>query len=205
MAGASLRLILASGSPRRSQLLSDNGYSFDVVRPSIDEPEEDENDVPPPQYAEALSYYKARYVANTMDCAGAVVLGADTVVAYGGRIFGKAKDPAEARSILSTLAGTTHEVTTGVTVLRPDTNQRLIGHVVTRVLMRPMPSDVLDRYIESGAWEGKAGAYGIQDRGDAYVERLEGSFTNVVGLPMGLVARMLQQVGYVQEPAEPVS
>ncbi len=194
-------LILASGSPRRFQLLSDNGYDFEVIVPAIDEPAEEAHEVPPAMYAEALSYYKARCVAQMVDATDAVILGADTVVAHAGRIFGKPTDEDDARFILSSLAGTTHEVISGVTVLRPATDQRLIGHEVTRVTMRPMPPEVMDRYIASGAWEGKAGAYGIQDHGDAYVECMEGSFTNVVGLPMSLVGRLLNSVGFTAVPA----
>lgn len=193
-------LILASGSPRRFQLLSDNGYDFEVVVPSIEEPTEEPHDVPPAMYAEALSYYKARCVAQMTDVDDAVILGADTVVAHDGRIFGKPLDADDARFILSSLAGTTHEVITGVTVLRPATDHRLIGHEITRVTMRPMPPEVMDRYIASGAWEGKAGAYGIQDHGDAYVECMAGSFTNVVGLPMNLVGRLLTSVGLAAVP-----
>jgi len=191
------RLILASGSPRRAQLLADNGYQFEVVPPPLEEPDESSPRVPPEQLAEALSYYKARSVANTIRCSDAAILAADTVVAYQSRIFGKPGDAEAARAILSVLAGTTHQVITGVTVLQPASGLRLIGHEVTHVTMRPMSPDVLDQYIASGAWRGKAGAYGIQDHGDAYIERIQGSFTNVVGLPMSLVAKMLQEVGYV--------
>ncbi len=197
------RLILASASPRRAQLLSDNGYRFEVVPPPLAEPDETTHQVPPEQHAEALSYYKARSVAGMPGFADAVILAADTVVAYRDRIFGKPGDADEARSILSVLAGTTHRVITGVTVLHPARGLRLIGHEVTQVTMRPMPPEVLDQYIASGSWQGKAGAYGIQDHGDAYIERIQGSFTNVVGLPMSLVARMLDQAGYVRsEPSQ---
>ncbi|MBN1344287.1 MAG: septum formation protein Maf [Phycisphaerae bacterium] len=194
------RLILASGSPRRAQLMADNGYLFEIIKPALDEPDESGPEVPPAQHAEALSYYKARCVANTYQGPDAIILGADTVVAHDGHIYGKPADADDARAILSTLAGTTHEVITGVTVLRPAADIRFITHEVTHVTMRPMPSDVLERYIASRAWEGKAGAYGIQDHGDAYVERINGSFTNVVGLPMSTVARLLQGAGYVCEP-----
>jgi len=194
------RLILASASPRRARLLADSGYRYEVVAPRLDEPEEAGPNVPPTQCAEALSYYKARCVANEYDAVDAIVLAADTVVAYGGRIYGKPADADDARFILSALAGTTHRVITGVTMLRPAADQRLIRHAVTRVTMRPMSDDVLDAYIASGAWEGKAGAYGIQDHGGAYIDQIDGSFTNVVGLPMRLVARMLEEAGYAAPP-----
>jgi len=198
-------LILASASPRRAQLLADSGYQFEIVQPQLAEPEEYTPQTPPVQHAEALAHYKARCVANICDRPDPIVLAADTVVAYQGRLYGKPVDADDARAILSSLAGTTHQVITGVTVLRPARKQRLIGHELTRVTMRPMSPEVLDRYIASGAWQGKAGAYGIQDRGDAYVERLEGSFTNVVGLPMSLVARMLDKAGYAPMPTNHTS
>lgn len=199
------RLVLASGSARRAQLMSDNGYRFVVVAPELQEPEDDRSTAPPHHYAEALSYYKARAAARICQIQDAVIVGADTVVAYEDRIYGKPADADDARYILSTLAGTTHSVITGVTVLRPKTNTRLISHEVTRVTMRPMSADVLDRYIASGTWRGKAGAYGIQDKSDAYVERLEGSFSNVVGLPMSLLARMLRRVGFTEVPENHVN
>lgn len=199
------RLILASASPRRLQLLADNGYRFEVIPPPFAEPEDKSPAVPPEQYAEALAYYKARSVANSASCSDAIVLGADTVVAYQGHIFGKAADADEARSILSVLAGTTHQVITGVALIQPASGLRLIGHETTQVTMRPMTPEVLNRYIASRAWQGKAGAYGIQDHGDAYIERIEGSFTNVVGLPMELVTKMLDEVGIARSGSNHVS
>jgi len=95
------------------------------------------------------------------------------------------------------LAGTTHQVVTGVTLLDAQTARRLISHDVTTVTMRDVGSIALERYLAGGAWEGKAGAYGIQDHGDAFIERIDGSFTNVVGLPMELLTSMLEQWGIV--------
>lgn len=191
--GMMARLILASASPRRAELLRQNGYTFEVYLPPYAEPEPQGPRLSPYQHAEALSYFKARGVAQAVGVG--LVLAADTIVAYDGRIFGKPADAEDARSILLTLTGTTHEVITGVTLLDAADGQRSIRHDVTRVTMRPMPPLAMDRYIASGAWENKAGAYGIQDHGDAFVERIEGSFSNVVGLPMELLAQMLDDFG----------
>lgn len=187
------RLILASASPRRAELLQQNGYAFTVYVPPYAEPDPERLRLSPDQHAEASSYFKARGVAQAVR--EGLVLAADTVVAYKDHLFGKPADADEARSILLVLAGTTHEVITGVTLLDAASGRRLIRHDVTRVTMRPMPPAAMDSYIASRAWEGKAGAYGIQDHGDAFVERIEGSFSNVVGLPMELLARMLEEFG----------
>ncbi len=98
-------------------------------------------------------------------------------------------------NILSALSGTTHEVITGVTLLNAATGARLIDHDVTAVTMKAMPEPDLEAYLATDGWRGKAGAYGIQDRGDAFIERIDGSFTNVVGFPMELVSRMLSRWG----------
>ncbi|MBN1490810.1 MAG: septum formation protein Maf [Phycisphaerae bacterium] len=185
------RLILASASPRRAELLRENGYAFDVRPPPYEEPDAESPRLSATEHAEALSFYKARSVAETLPAG--LVLAADTVVAHQDRIFGKPEDADDARSILSSLTGTTHEVITGVTLLDAATGSRLIRHDVTRVTMRPMPPAAMDKYIASKAWWGKAGAYGIQDHGDAFVEQIDGSFSNVVGLPMELLAEMLEE------------
>lgn len=186
-------IILASASPRRAALLREAGYAIEVVPSPFHEPDIESLGLSPPALAEALSFFKARSVAERRSAG--LVLGADTVVAYDGRVFGKPIDAADARRILSTLAGTTHEVITGVTLIDAATQKRLIRHDTTRVTMRPMSAAALEAYIASGAWQGKAGAYGIQDHGDAFVKRIEGSFSNVVGLPMELVAAMLEEAG----------
>lgn len=184
------RLILASQSPRRAQLLSEYGYAFDVIKPPGEEPEHLPGRPAPPQRAEALSYFKAKSVAASLE--SGTVLGADTVVALGGRHFGKPTDREDARAILETLSGTTHSVITGVALIDAAGGARMIRHDSTSVRMRPWSDEELERYLDGGDWSGKAGAYGIQDQGDAFVERVAGSFTNVVGLPMELLSRMLE-------------
>jgi septum formation protein len=167
------------------------GYAFDILPPQFDEPSHVPPDVMPAQHAEALSYFKAASVADR--AASGLILGADTIVTYENRIFGKPADVHDARETLRTLRGTTHEVITGVTLLDPATGRRDIRHDVSRPTMLRISDDELDAYLASEAWVGKAGAYGAQDRADAYIERIEGSYTNVVGLPMELLARMLAE------------
>lgn len=187
------RLILASNSPRRRQLLAEAGYVFKVISPPWPEPGSEDLACDAVAFAQAASYYKARSVASLSK--GGVVLGADTVVAREGRIFGKPLDRDDARRILSSLAGTTHEVITGVAVLDRRSHRRVITFDRTRVRMRAMTDDELREYLDGGEWQDKAGAYGIQDIGDKFVEAIEGSFSNVVGLPMELVSKTLGLFG----------
>lgn len=187
------RLILASASPRRAALLHEYGYEFEVITPPVHEPDELAGHPTPERQAEALSYFKARGVAELVG--RGIILAADTVVALQSQLFGKPSDRNDARQILQALAGTTHRVITGVTLLEPLTGERLIEYDSTAVTMRRLTEEELEHYLDTEAWAGKAGAYGIQDRGDAFVERIDGSFTNVVGLPMELVGQMLSSWG----------
>lgn len=185
------RFILASASPRRQALMREYGYNVEVMRPPLTEPKQLGHGLSPGQQAEALSYFKANSVADLVD--RGIILAGDTVVALGRRIFGKPLDRDDARRMLESLAGTTHHVITGVTLLDAHSLERLIRHDSTAVTMRPLTDRQLQRHLDTRAWEGKAGAYGILERGDPFVERIEGSFTNVVGLPMELLAQMLAQ------------
>lgn len=186
-------IILASQSPRRIALLREAGIAFEAVTPRHAEPDLADWPLGPAAFAESAAYFKARSVAE--DHPDRIVLGADTVVALGGVIFGKPADAADARRILAALAGTTQQVITGVALYRHAARRRLIRHAVTHVTMRPMTDAELDEYIAGGEWEGKAGAYGIQGTADRFVERTEGSFSNVVGLPVELVVEMLGDLG----------
>ena len=186
------RLVLASSSPRRRQLLAEAGYEFSVVSPPIEEPAQWRATVSPAGLAEALAYFKARCVAEIEPAAS--ILGADTVVAAGGRLMGKPDGRREAERMLGELSGTRHAVITGVALLGPD-GWRRIDSDVTYVTMRPMRPAEIEDYLASGEWIGKAGAYAIQETADRFVERIEGSFTNIVGLPVELVGRMVEQIG----------
>lgn len=185
------RFVLASNSPRRRQLLSEAGYDFKVVSPPWPEPTAEAINRNAAEFAQAASYFKARSVASL--CRSNVILAADTVVARDGRVFGKPVDREDARQILLSLSGTTHEVITGVTVLDPRSGRRVITMDRTTVTMRQMSPSELEEYLDSGEWQDKAGSYGIQDIGDKFVERISGSFSNVVGLPMELVTDLLER------------
>ena len=189
----SSRLILASASPRRISLMCEHGYAVEVIKPPLEEPAALHPNLTPAEQAEALSYFKAESAATVVT--DGVILAGDTIVSLDDRIFGKPANRNDARAILSALAGTTHHVITGVTLLNASNSERLIRHDTTAVIMRPISADELEAYLDTGAWSGKAGAYGIQDRGDAFIERIDGSFTNVVGFPMELVGHMLSKWG----------
>ncbi len=186
-----LKLVLASSSPRRRQLLAEAGYDFEVVDPPIEEPTDLGPALMPTGRAEALAYFKARSVADFMP--HAYVLGADTVVASAGaqaELLGKPADSIEAARMLRRLSGTRHEVITGVALLGPG-GYRHISSDVTYVTIRPMTEGEIEAYVASGEWIDKAGAYAIQESADRFVEKVEGSFSNVVGLPMEMVGRMI--------------
>ncbi|MFW6155263.1 MAG: Maf family protein [Planctomycetota bacterium] len=187
--------VLASQSSRRRQLLLEAGYRFEVIAPPLDEPSSVPEAVTPSQHAESLAYFKARAVMERYR-PSLPVLGADTVVALDDHLFGKPADVDDARRILSALSGTRHEVITGLALVDPH-GCRLIASDVTHVRMHPMADEAMEAYLATGLWEGKAGAYGIQDRDDPLVDCIEGSFSNVVGLPLeqlpGLFAHLVMR------------
>lgn len=187
--------ILASRSPRRRELLTKAGYRFRVIPPAIDEPVHIPPGVPPAHVAEALAYFKAKSVSQANP--EWIVLGADTVVTCAGRAFGKADDEDEARRMLRGISGTRHTVTTALAVLAPTpagAPRRYIVADTTVIVMRDLADEEIDAYVAGGEWRDKAGAYAIQETGDRFVVKVDGSFSNVVGLPMELVARMLAAV-----------
>ena len=184
-------LILASASPRRAELLREHGYEFEIIRSPLPEPVEFARELSSVERAEASSDFKAQSVAKLV--AVGWILAADTIASLSGHVFGKPVDRDDARRILQSLSGTTHQVITGVTLLDASDGSTLTHHDSTDVTMRRLMEREIEDYLDSGVWGGKAGAYGIQDQGDAFVERIDGSFTNVVGLPMELVKRMLDE------------
>lgn len=183
-------LILASGSPRRRQLLEQIGLTF-VVR-SSDVDESVSPGLTPAQVVESLSARKGEAVAAEA-APGDLVLSADTVVALDGAILGKPRDRAEAEAMLTALSGRTHQVYTGVTLLQD--GRRLTEHEATAVTFRPLSPEEIAAYVSTGEPMDKAGAYGIQGLGALLVERLEGDYFNVMGLPLCRLGEMLAQFG----------
>lgn len=183
------RLILASASPRRLELLAQIGVTPDEVRPAdIDEtPAKAE---PPRRYAERMGREKAEALGP---CGDDVVLAADTVVSAGSRILGKPADEAEAARFLTLLSGRRHRVTTGFCVIRGE--RRWLRTVETRVKMKRLSGADLAAYLATGEWRGKAGGYAIQGRAAAFIPEIMGGYSNVVGLPLAEVAGVLSAAG----------
>ena len=195
-----MRLILASASPRRAELLSSAGFDFEVAPADVDEsrlPGEQ-----PASYALRVAVAKADAAARAERNAGGVILAADTVVVIGDRILGKPAGDTDARAMLGLLSRTVHTVLTAV-VLRTGAVQRS-DVVSTRVHFRALTDDDIAWYIRTQEPEGKAGAYAIQGRAARFIDWIDGSWSNVVGLPIATVDRLLAELGRaVDPPLEP--
>lgn len=184
-----MHLILASASPRRAELLTSSGYAFDVAPAQVDEtpePGEASN-----VYALRVARDKARVAAADYRLAESVVLAADTVVVRDGQLLGKPRDPDDAARMLSLLSGGWHEVLTAVVVISGERERAEVE--TTRVRFVPLSPADIAWYVASGEPEGKAGAYAIQGRAARFIDRIEGSWSNVVGLPVATVCRLLAE------------
>ena len=184
------KLILASSSPRRRELLEQIGVLFDVKVADVDEtPQADES---PENYVQRLALAKARKVAQglTQPC-----LGSDTSVVLNGKIFGKPQSDENAREMLQALSGQSHQVMSAVAIVQhtQDGERSDVRLVSTKVTFKKLSSDQIDMYIATGEPADKAGAYGIQGKGALLVEGIEGSYSNVVGLPLTETAMLLEQ------------
>jgi septum formation protein len=181
--GTQDRLTLASTSPQRKAILEQLRIPFEVVPPAY--VEEDPPDADPVELVCRHAEGKARSVHTE-----GVTLGVDTTVVLDGRVYGKAADRDDARRILGELSGRTHTVVSGVCLLGAGD---VVEHVATDVTFRPLGPELLDAYLESGEWEGRAGAYAIQGLGGRLVERIDGDYLNVVGLPGALLVSLLER------------
>jgi len=185
------RIILASASPRRKELLTGAGYRFDVIVSNINESDFPAENAEPAEHAKRLALAKAKAVAN--DYPDAVVIGADTIADFDGKIIGKPKDRKHAEQITRLLFSRPHKVITGLAIVRLRDNLQLIESDTTIVYPRKMTEQQVAKHLKSGTWRGKAGAYAIQETGDEFVEKIEGSLTNVMGLPTELLKEMLSK------------
>jgi septum formation protein len=185
-------LILASASPRRRQLLAEAGYKFKVVPSNIDESAFPTTGLGVREYAERLALEKAKKVAEKFpEC---LVISADTVVDFQGEIVGKPADAKEAEQIVRKLFSAPHKVITAVAIVRLSDGIEKKDSDTTIVYPKKLNDEQIAQHIKSGSWRNKAGAYAIQEKGDKFVERIEGSLTNVMGLPMELLQRLLKEV-----------
>ena len=185
-------IVLASSSPRRQQLLRQIGASFVAISPDVDEMTREGEG--PADMVERLSLEKARAVTPPVE--SGVVLGSDTIVTLGEEILGKPVDAASARQMLSRLSGRTHVVYTGFALVDISSGDVRVGHEATTVTFRKLDQEEIARYVESGSPMDKAGAYGIQDDfGAVFVERIDGDYYTVVGLPLSRVYVALKEMG----------
>ncbi|NLY52016.1 MAG: septum formation inhibitor Maf [Firmicutes bacterium] len=186
------KLVLASQSPRRQELLGSLGVDFTVIPAEVDENLIQEDS--PEALAEALAYAKARWVADRT--AEAVVVAADTIVLLdSGEVLGKPRGRKEAVEMLSRLSGQGHRVVTGVAIINSQTGQTKVFHETTRVFFRTLSRQEIERYVATGEPLDKAGAYGIQGKGALLVEKIEGCYFNVVGFPLARLGQALKEFG----------
>ena len=182
------RLILASGSPRRRELLTKMGYTFEIIKPDVDEHVKGlARDV-----VRVLSQRKAEAAAR--DVHSGVIIASDTLVSLDGAALGKPEDEADARRMLHMLSGRTHEVFTGVTIIDTDHHRAQTRVVRTGVQFRNLTDAEIDQYISTGEPMYKAGAYAIQGGAGAFVEAYDGSYENVIGFPVDDIQAMLNGI-----------
>ena len=188
----SVFFILASASPRRRELLQRAGYRFEVIPSQVDESLIEISGLSPEECVNKLAFAKAKDVARGNP--EAYVLGADTVVDYQGQIIGKPTDAVDAERITRILFAGPHKVTTGVALICLEQNRQVVFSDTTIVYPAQLSEQQITEHIQSGNWRGKAGAYGIQETGDTFVDYIDGSFTNVMGLPMERIAELLDSL-----------
>ena len=191
-----MKLILASASARRAEILHDAGLSFAVLSSAVDEtPMPGES---PAELVQRLADAKAELV-SARAVAPAIIIAADTEVVLDGHVLGKPRTSEDARQMLRKLSGRTHSVLTGVTLVRlPDVERRSFVET-TQVHFAPIPDEEITRYVASGEPFDKAGSYGIQGRAGRFVPRIEGCYFNIVGLPLARLCQELKELGWSED------
>lgn len=187
------KLILASGSPRRKQLLKQIGLDFDIIVSNVDEKLNPR--LKPLTQVEQLSLQKAQAVAALPQAKGAVVLGSDSMVYVDGEIMGKPKDEKDAKRMLRKLSGRQHSIVTGFTLIDTETKKTVTKSVEVKVWFRKIYPQEIRAFLAKDKPFDKAGAYGIQEVAAIFVEKIEGDYPGAVGLPLFLVARELPKFG----------
>lgn len=188
------KIILASASPRRRELLAQAGYEFEI---QVSHKEETYTSESPDEIVKELALLKAKDIAEQNDGKNTIVIGADTVVAHKGAILGKPKSQDDAFEMIKGFQGDKHQVYTGVAILDYDTdgNEKVVNHAVkTDVYVNPMTDEEIWKYIDSDNVLDKAGSYGIQSGFAVYIEKIEGDYFNVVGLPISYIYEQLKQM-----------
>lgn len=195
------RLILASGSEWRAKMLSWLDVPFDVIVSDVDEGSFQEDDLE--DLVCTLAIAKAQKVASQVANDDAIIIAADTMVEHEGRAIGKPENLRHAREIISSLAGSTHDIWTGICLIDTLSGEEQHHTERTSVTFTPMSNQDIDTYLKSGDWDGKAGAYQLLKAIQPFVESVDGSATNVIGLPLLSLADMLEHIGYPIDVAIP--
>lgn len=182
------KIILASKSPRRIELLKKIMKDFEVCPSDVDENNITEKN--PVNFAVRAAEEKAKAVGEKFP--GAVVIGADTIVVYENKIYGKPKNHNEAREMLKTLSGRAHQVITGIVIYNADTRRKAAGYEVTEVIFKTLTGEEIEKYLLNYEVLDKAGSYAIQDIEDAFIKKINGDYDNVVGLPVEKLNKMLK-------------
>ncbi len=186
------RIILASGSPRRRELLERLNLTFDIKVSRVDEDAFEQTS--PKDYVETLAIEKARDIAKNLD-EEALVIGCDTVVVLDDKILGKPNDDHQAGEYLRALSGKTHYVYSGIAILDTGTGEQYLSHEITEVTMKDLSNEEIGAYVKTGEPADKAGAYGIQGIGSILIEGISGDYYNVMGLPLNKLYRGLHELG----------
>lgn len=184
------KIVLASSSPRRIELIKSIGLEFTQVTPRAKEEQVSDD---PVETVEMNSFRKAESIMHQFP--DSLIIGSDTVVYLERKILGKPVNDEDAERMLWDLSGKIHHVFTGVTIIDSKTGNRMTRHTKTSVLFKKLTENSIRNYIKSGEPKDKAGAYGIQGKGRKLIDRIDGSYTNVVGLPIELVSEMLEKYG----------
>lgn len=182
-------IILASASPRRKLLMQQAGYRFSVVVSDVDESRFEAEGLDSAEFAKRLAMAKAKAIAAKYS--DSIVIGADTVVDFQGLIIGKPANKNEAEEITRKLFSRPHKVITALAIVRLSDGIEIVDSDTTWVYPRELTEEQIADHIKSNNWQGRAGAYGIKEKGEEFVERIEGSFTNVCGMPMELLEKMI--------------
>lgn len=191
-----MKLILASASPRRAEILHDAGFTFQVMSSAVDEtPYPDES---PHELVQRLADAKAELVAARA-VGPAIVIAADTEVVLERRVFGKPRSTDDARRMLENLSGRTHSVLTGVSLIRLPDAERIQFVETTLVHFAPLSAEDISRYLATGEPHDKAGGYAIQGRAGRFIPRIEGDYFNIVGLPLARVTQALADLGWSED------
>ncbi len=183
------KLVLASNSPRRKELLMNLGVNFDIIVKEVEEIKETHLD--PQEVASENAFRKAKACVEYLK-EDAIIIAADTIV-YNKQILGKPSSKEEAYTMLKSLSGTNHDVITGIAVLEWPTNKKVVTTVTTKVSFKDLTDEEINKYINSGEPMDKAGAYGIQGRAALFVKQIEGDYFNVVGLPLFKIEEILKK------------